>query len=504
MVTRISKAPQRLAAAFLLLGSACDRGPDAQPTQAPDLVGPGSTNPARSADLTTLRLAGTVELPGDNPLSFIAVLEPSDDDDSTYRGTIDIPAQHVRGARLDDVIYEPGTRVSFSLAVPGTAKWSGEFSDEGALMCSFSQGNAHLPCSMKSISVDELAALNPKASRPQTPRGPFPYLEREVVYRNDKADIQLTGTLTVPEGPGPHPAALLITGSGTQDRDETIFEHKPFLVLADSLTRAGVAVLRVDDRGIGGTDKGSADATSADFADDVRAGLAFLRSQPDLDAGHLGLIGHSEGGIIAPMVAADNAEVDFIVMLAGPGVSGHEILGVQVRRLAESAGIPRDQAERQAADNRAITQIVGSEDDDSIRRTKVAAEMRRQAERDGSPSPTDAQIDSAMTTLGSAWFRYFLTHDPATTLERVRCPVLALNGELDVQVDAEQNLPAIGRALAKAGNQHVTIERLPHLNHLFQHAETGAVSEYATIEHTFDPAALKLVTEWVVDTVQRH
>ncbi len=484
----------------MLVGASCQ--PASQPpssaptttTTTPEVEAAEAPNPPQPLDL-----AGEVTLPG-LTLEYAVHLEPDGGSGGGYRGTIDIPAQGVFGAPLQDVEVVSEQRVRFSLAVPGTATWRGTFEASGAITCSFSQGSVNAECSMAAESASAVAARQAAQARPQTPKAPFPYLSREVTYRNERAGIGIAGTLTIPEGPGPHPAALLITGSGAQDRDETIFGHKPFLVVADSLSRAGVAVLRVDDRGVGGTDAGPPGATSQDFADDVRAGLAFLRQQPELDPQRLGLIGHSEGGLIAPQVAADDPEVAFVVMLAGPGVSGREVLGRQVERVALSQGLSAQEARQAADDNRALTRIVVEEEDPEARRTKAMAQLEIQARRGGDAAPSEAQLAAAVATVDNPWFRYFLALDPRPALRRVRCPVLVFNGELDVQVDADQNLPAIRAALKKGRNRSVTIERLPGLNHLFQRAQTGAASEYATITHTFDEDALQRLTAWVSKT----
>lgn len=485
---------------LVLLALACGPSPQSQSpqaTQTPAL----ETPPPRVIPVPaeSVRLFGSVELPNGQALEYLAVLEPADGNEG-YSGKIDLPSQHVQGAKLQQVTHTPGKRIGFSLAVPGTATWVGEFDEKGTVSCSFTQGAARLPCSMRLISAKEFAERKSVQRRPQTPKGPFPYAQREVTYRNEKAGITIAGTLTTPEGKGPHPAVLLISGSGAQDRDETIFGHKPFFVLADSLTRAGVAVLRVDDRGIGGTDAGPAGVTTADFADDVRAGLAFLRAQPQLDPRHLGLIGHSEGGMIAPMVAAENKAVDFVVMLAGTGVSGREVLSLQSQRFARAGGASEQVAAAIGDGNRAMTGVLLAESDPTKREAAVTKALRHLFELQ-SIEPNKQNIRAQLNFINTAWFRYFLAYDPAASLRKVTCPVLAINGTLDLQVDAEQNLPAIRKALAR--NRGVTIKRLRGLNHLFQRAQTGSVDEYATIEHTFDVHALKLVTQWVVATAKR-
>jgi fermentation-respiration switch protein FrsA (DUF1100 family) len=303
--------------------------------------------------------------------------------------------------------------------------------------------------------------------------------------------VRLAGTLTLPQGAGPFPAAILIAGSGPNDRDEYLMGHKPFLVLADFLTRHGIAVLRADKRGVGQSTGDYAAAVSADFAADVEGGVAYLRNRPDIDRRRIGLIGHSEGGLIAPMVAADEpAEIAFVVMLAGPGVSGADVLVEQVRLLMLSSGKSADEAAQAAERQRQIVHTVVSTPDESALRQKLTALLEGYGFPDGA---VKAQVDKAE----SPWFRSFLAYDPAATLARVRCPVLALNGDKDVQVSAAQNLPAIKAAVLAGGNTHVETDLYLGLNHLFQMATTGSPSEYSSIEETMAPVVLEKVANWI-------
>jgi pimeloyl-ACP methyl ester carboxylesterase len=303
--------------------------------------------------------------------------------------------------------------------------------------------------------------------------------------------VHLAGTLTVPEGPGPFPAVLLITGSGSQDRDETIFEHKPFLVLADDLTRRGIAVLRVDDRGVGGSTGGSPNDTTADFATDVEAGVAWLKACMEVDPKRIGLIGHSEGGVIAPMVAARDPAVAFVVLWAGSGVRGAELLAAQARAVAVASGAPPAAADEIFRHQSQMLQSVAGAPDAARARAalvKVAADADL-------PPPTD----EAIASLTVPWTRWFIAYDPAPALRALKIPVLALIGGKDVQVLPEQNIPALRAALA--GDAKAQVLELPGLNHLFQTAGTGGPAEYGKIEETIAPAALKLIGDWIVGVV---
>lgn len=346
----------------------------------------------------------------------------------------------------------------------------------------------------------QFATSAPK--RPQHPQKPYPYGEEDVTYENKPAGIKIAATLTLPRGKGRFPAVLLITGSGQQDRDETILGHKPFLVLADYLTRRGIAVLRADDRGIGGTSAGDLmNATTADFAQDVTVGVRYLKSRKEIDPKRIGLLGHSEGGIIAPIVAARNPrDVAFIVMLAGSGVTGEEVLYRQGELILKA----EKQSEQIVAAQRKLQErmfaVIKNEKD-----RKLAEPKLREAAKSSFvdfPEPQrnalQASIEAQVRMFNLPWTRYFVTYDPAIALRYVQCPVLALNGERDLQVPPKENLEAIAKALKAAGNKDVTVKLLPKLNHLFQTCETGALSEYARIEETMAPEALRLIADWIV------
>jgi uncharacterized protein len=350
----------------------------------------------------------------------------------------------------------------------------------------WSQHGGSLPLTLK--RVKDAATLN--RPRPQNPVKPYPYRDEDVSYKNTQQNVTLAATFTIPQGKGPFPAVLLITGSGPQDRDESIMGHKPFLVLSDYLTRRGVAVLRADDRGVGKSTGKFAGATTADFSTDVEAGVAYLKTRHEVDIHKIGLIGHSEGGIIAPMVAARDPSVAFIVMMAGSGVPGDQILPEQALQLAAAAGESKEKAQKAAADEREVLSLVEKEKDDGVLQKELREKLAGQI--------PEAQMGAQITMITSPWFRYFLTYDPATALRKVKCPVLAINGEKDRQVSPQQNLPAIRHALAEGGNKNFEVIELPGLNHLFQTAKTGAVSEYAEIEETMSPLAMKTIADWIL------
>jgi len=326
--------------------------------------------------------------------------------------------------------------------------------------------------------------------RPQNPVRPLPYREEEVSYENKMQGDTLAGTLTIPPGKGPFTAVLLITGSGPQDRDESLMGHKPFLVLSDWLTRKGIEVLRVDDRGVGKSTGVFGTATTADFATDVEAGVAFLKTRPEVNPKKIGLIGHSEGGIIGPMVAARNPDVAFIVMLAGSAVPGNQILVEQKKLISEAAGMSKEEAEKQAAEETELLAVAVKEKDSPNLEKDLREKLAAQAK--------DPEVGGQVRVLTSPWFLYFLAYDPGPALRKVSCPVLALNGEKDLQVPPKQNLPVIRKALAEGGNKNYEVDELPGLNHLFQTANTGSPTEYASIEETMSPVAMEKVSWWIL------
>jgi pimeloyl-ACP methyl ester carboxylesterase len=353
--------------------------------------------------------------------------------------------------------------------------------------------------------VDKVTELK----RPQEPKKPYPYVEEEVTYENPRAGVKLAGTLTRPKGDGPFPAVLLIAGSGPNTRDEVVFSHKVFLVLADYLTRRGIEVLRSDKRGIGKSTGKYEEATSADFADDALAGVEFLKSRKEVDPAKIGLVGHSEGGMVAPMVASKSKDVAFIVLMAGTGVTGEEILFRQGQDVLKAMGrTDKDELSRQRSIQEKFFSILKQETDSAARGKKlkevVAQEIAKLSTEDKKKAETQkVALEAQVKNIQAPWMLYFLTFDPQSTLGLVQCPVLAINGAKDVQVAADINLPAIEKALRAGGNRDVTVKELPNLNHLFQTSKTGSLLEYGQIEETISPTALVLMGDWIEDRASR-
>jgi uncharacterized protein len=348
-----------------------------------------------------------------------------------------------------------------------------------------------------------VATTNPEAygERPQTPKPPFPYGEREVLYDNAAAKTKIGGTLTVPPGGGPHPAVLLITGSGSQDRDETLFGHKPFLVIADHLTRKGFAVLRVDDRGMGTSTGDPATSTVDDHASDVAASVAFLKRQAEIDPKRIGLVGHSEGGVLAAMVAARSSDVAFVVSLAGPAVSGAELNPMQVEALLRAQGVAGPiVAEIVAGQKKLMHLLVTDAPEDELRAAvKELAKAGAKATPGANPDDVETQkaVGSELVRLLSPWFRSWAKADTPAYLAKVRVPILIMIGDKDLQVPADENLAKARAALAT--NPRAQFEKLAGLNHLFQTANTGSMEEYLTIAETISPTALVRMSAWLLE-----
>lgn len=412
------------------------------------------------------------------------------------RGTVmlyDSPDQMAMGIPVENFTRD-GRAVTFAL-VGGVSKFAGTFSDDmtqltGTLTTTVNDNVAEVTLTRAKGDV----AQGPPA-RPQTPKAPFPYKVEEVAFANPAwPDVHLAGTLTLPEGKGSFPAAVMITGSGGQDRDETMLGHHPFAVIADHLTRHGIAVLRFDDRGIGKSTGDYAAATSADLATDANAAVAYLMTRKDIRRSAIGFIGHSEGGMIGPIAAAGNPKIAFVIMLAGPGTHLDQLMLSQQKLIGATMGASQAQLDRQEPVMAAMFKAIAGADSVEGGREAAKAVLTPDAlARLGVPA--DFNKDLIVDQVSGPWYQYFLKYDPAPVLAKVTAPILAMGGTLDLQVPSKDNLPAI--AAATKGNRDVTIVELPGLNHLFQHATTGGIGEYARIEETFAPEALDLMTDWL-------
>ena len=410
-----------------------------------------------------------------------------------YTSTMDSPDQGATGIPVATTTFN-GSKLS--LAIPNIGlSYEGEFKND-SVVGTFKQGGMSFPMTLKRTKAE----VKPPV-RPQEPKPPYPYRSEDVTFENKTAGNTLAGTLTMPSTGKNFTAVILITGSGPQDRNEEIMGHKPFLVIADYLTRCGIAVLRYDDRGTAQSTGNFATATTADFATDAESAIAYLKTRKEINPKKIGLMGHSEGGVIAPMVAARSKDVGFIVMLAGTGLRGDALLLLQTKLIAGASGMPTDKIERTAKLNSVIYEkILNSQG--PVSQQEMIELMTGMKDELAELVPKGIIVDDFIkmnaTQISSTWMQYFLRYDPAPALEKVKCPVLAVNGSLDLQVPAKENLAAISAALKKGGNTKVTVKEYPNLNHLFQECTTGSPAEYATIEQTFSPEVLKDLADWIL------
>jgi pimeloyl-ACP methyl ester carboxylesterase len=413
-------------------------------------------------------------------------------EDGNWVATFDSPDQMVYGVAFDKIeIKAPNIRLEVSAA---KIVYLGKLQEGGEqIVGEWLQGGMAFP-----LALTNDAEAGPK--RPQTPQGPFPYDVETVEFANKGAGINLAGTLTLPANRQNCPAVVLISGSGPQDRDATVFNHKSFWVMADYFTRQGMVVLRVDDRGVGESGGTFAGATSADFATDVAAAVHYLQKHPRVDANKVGLLGHSEGGLIAPMVASTHQEVAFVVMLAGPAYAGRETLKQQNYDITLQKTQNKRLAKKQAkALDKIYTAVLDPNNKDKST-TEILALLKKDLAKLSAKDKeqlgwTEVIIRNLIAQLRTPWLHYFLKANPADYLQKVSCPVLAINGNKDLQVHVN-NLKGIEKALKKGKNPSYKIQAFQNLNHLLQTSETGAIEEYVEIEETISPKVLEAIDEW--------
>lgn len=440
---------------------------------------------------------GSLNIPG---MKLRLVFKVSENTNGSIKAIMNSPDQTDKDFPADTVIVDKDSIKLFFRMMMG--HFDGVISNDTTLSGKWFQGNMSFPLDLyktEKISMSE---------RPQNPKKPYPYKEEEVTFKNNSAGNTLAGTLTYPENGSDFPVVILITGSGPQDRDETVFRHKPFLVLSDYLTRNGIAVLRFDDRGIGKSTGNYSAATSLDFSTDVVAAINYIKTRKEIDKKKIGLIGHSEGGMIAPMVASQNKDVAFIVLMAGPGIPGKDILLKQTGLIMKAAGVDSAQIKSALTINKKIFDIVTSEKDSAAAYEKLSKAVEDFYNNMPDSEKTDPANSKDMLmkqtkTLLSPWMKYFLSFDPAPYLRKIKIPLLAVNGANDLQVPADDDLSAIDKYMKEAKNKNYKTIKLPNLNHLFQTSTTGAPSEYVSIEETIAPVALQTITNWIKEQTKR-
>lgn len=404
--------------------------------------------------------------------------------DSGYAATMDIPQQGMNSARVSSTTFVDSV-LSMNLPEYGIS-YEGKLTNENQIDGFLSQG----PKSIELVlSKGEIILY-----RPQEPKTPFPYNVEDIVFPNKAAGLNLAGTLSIPEGKGKFPVAIMISGSGPQDRDGFVFGHKPYLVLADELTKSGIAVFRYDERGVGLSEGDFEAATLDDFISDVEAAITYLKSHKNIEGKKIGLIGHSIGGIIAPRVAAENKDIDFLVLMAAPGVDGVTLMLSQKAAMEKLMGLDAMQiAQGQTLVKGAYDIIADSNAD----RANLKIEVQDYFTQNYGAMIPPAQIQQITDQITSNEFIGLLQTKPESYLSEVTCPVLAINGSKDFQVPAKANLGAIEAALAVGGNKNVMVVEFEGLNHLFQTCNTGNSSEYAEIEETMSPDVLGAVSGWI-------
>jgi hypothetical protein len=398
-----------------------------------------------------------------------------------YSATLDVPAQGAFDMPVDETVFQDN-RLQMTMSAMG-ASYSGALK-EGIIEGEFSQRGMTIPLNL------EKGEKEAQKARPQDPQPPFDYRVEDVKFTNEKDGIELAGTLTLPKQSGKYPAVVLVSGSGQQNRDEELMNHRPFWVIADYLTNQGIAVLRYDDRGMGESGGTFDGATSLDFSNDAEAAFDYLRNRKEIDATRIGILGHSEGGIINFMVAARRPEVAFLVSLAGPAVNGIEVLKEQQKAILRASGMTEEAVQFSSNANAQMFDIIEA----SSNREEADALLRQLVKGWGY---NEELTEQTVGELISPWMYYFLKYDPTEAIVKVKCPALLLNGSKDLQVLASQNFPAYEKIIAEHGKTNLTLREMPDLNHLFQHCETGSPNEYVTIDETISPEVLEMIVEFV-------
>ncbi|TDO71487.1 hypothetical protein EV143_108141 [Flavobacterium chryseum] len=405
--------------------------------------------------------------------------------ESGYSSTMDSPDQKATGIPVAKTTFENAVLKLDIVAIKGT--YEGTLNSDNIIVGKLTQSGQSLDVNLSRENVQKEVRV-----RSQEPQKPYSYYTEDVKFENKTDQVTLAGTLSLPKKEGNFPAVILITGSGPQNRDEEVLGHKSFLVLSDYLTKKGFAVLRFDDRGVGESTGNFSTAVSTDFAKDVQAGVDYIKTRKEINKNRIGLIGHSEGGLIAPIVAGNSKDIVFIVLLAGPGLRGDKILLLQKELIQRQSGVSEAEIKKDHEIFKGAYDIVlASSTNDDIFKNHINTYFKSKFE-----DPTDQKAKMATLAITSNWYYNFIKFDPVTVLKNVKCPVLALNGDKDLQVPAEVNTEIIKNTLAKAGNKKVTVKILPNLNHLFQECKTGSPDEYETIEQTISPIALEEISNW--------
>lgn len=436
--------------------------------------------------------SGTLDIMGQD-LPIVFNISHKDD---IYKAKMDSPAQNAFGLPTDKTTFDNN---NIEIIANGLGIIYKGILESDSIRGTFNQGGVAFPLILKQEEITSRL-------RPQTPTPPFPYKIEEIAFHNKKDDIYLSGTITTPDTIGTFPAVVLVAGSGANDRDETIFEHKPLWVIADYLTRNGFMVLRYDKRGVGSSTGKYDSATTLDFAEDAKEAINYLKSRDDVDKSSIGIIGHSEGGIIAPMIASENKDIKFIVLLSGMGTKGIDLIVDQNEISLNAQNIEPNNIKELLKTNREMFESLndweGNENDKTKLRDYINIVWNKTPLIVRLKMNKDQFIRTNINAMASPWFRYFLTINPEEYLQKTNCAVLAINGDKDTQVLAAKNLSIIKSSLTKGGNNNFDIKIYPNLNHLFQQCETGYVDEYINIEQTIDEQVLIDIKNWIQEKIK--
>lgn len=440
---------------------------------------------------------GKAKTPDDKEILFVFLFEKNQE---KYNTTMAVPTFNVSGIKPKVTAFKEG-----HLTIDGSElgmRYEGVWNETtNQIKGTYTEGGVKLVLTLKKGNP-EMAKIN----RPQEPVKPYPYYEEEVVFENTEAGIKLSGTFTKPNQKGPYPVVILISGSGRHDRDGSIPTHKPFLVLSDYLTRNNIAVLRYDDRGFGKSTGDFSKATTADFAQDVLSAVHYLKSRSDINPNQIGLIGHSEGGIIAPLAVNQTKDISFIVTLAATGIPGSEVAVLQSKSLRPFP-VPDEKIFEENV--RIAIKIASTNEDISQKRKELTAHNNTYLapilKSLGAPDENiSAFIKNETETVLKPWSTYFYNYNPANEFEKLTIPVLSLNGSKDTQVNASINQNAIRNALIKGGNKNYKVIELENMNHLFQECKTGNINEYKEIEQTMSPVAMEEISNWILEITQEN
>ncbi len=431
--------------------------------------------------------AGSLSIQG-TQLPLILNIQKNGD---LYQTTLESPMQGSKGIPIKETTFANN---ELQIAAPNlNLKFNGHFTGN-TIEGTFVQNGGSFP-----LVLTRKLNENPALKRPQEPKPPFDYPIEDVIFVNPRDKNTLAGTLTLPKNKKDFPIVILITGSGAQNRDSEIFGHMPFAVIADDFAQKGIGVLRLDDRGVNGSSKGTPEDTSASFASDIATAVDYLSAK---GFKNIGLIGHSEGGLIAPIVAVQNKKVQFIVSLAGPGIPIDKMMLLQNALIAQSQGATTTQIEASAAFNKKVYAYIINYNGSNLKtdfQPYIKEEFKILTQNQGlSETQIDEFVMQQTLSVTNPWYVYFLKFNPDLYWSKIKIPVLALNGSLDIQVKATENLAGIQASVAKAGNKKATIKELSGLNHLFQEAKTGSIAEYSTIEQTFAPIVLDTMSNWIL------